>query len=111
MKRYEGLEAWQAAHQLVLVTYRVTKSFPNEEREFRRFLDIAVGSLAELAYIFQLVKDLELIELSKWAELDQARDLAGGSHGGSTDLCVGLLCGRSTTAHQPISPSAHLPIA
>ena len=77
MKRYEGLEAWQAAHQLVLVTYRVTKSFPNEEREFRRFLDIAVGSLAELAYIFQLVKDLELIELSKWAELDQARDLAG----------------------------------
>ena len=76
MKRYEGL-AGQAAHQLVLVTYRVTKSFPNEEREFRRFLDIAVGSLAELAYIFQLVKDLELIELSKWAELDQARDLAG----------------------------------
>ena len=105
MKRYEGLEAWQAAHQLVLVTYRVTRSFPSDERygltsqarraafgvaaniaegsakkgprEFRRFLDIAVGSLAELAYIFQLVKDLELIEPSKWAELDQARDLAG----------------------------------
>jgi four helix bundle protein len=105
VKRYESLEAWQAAHQLVLLTYRVTRTFPSDERygltsqarraafsvaaniaegsakkgprEFRRFLDIAVGSLAELAYIFQLVKELELIELSKWTELDQARDLAG----------------------------------
>ena len=105
MKRHERLEAWQAAHQLVLVTYRLTKSFPREElygltsqarraafsvaaniaegsakkgpREFRRFLDIAVGSLAELAYIFQLVKDLDLIEPAKWSELDQAREKTG----------------------------------
>jgi len=89
------LEAWQAAHQLVLLTYRVTKIFPREElygltsqarraafsvaaniaegsakkgpREFRRYLDIAVGSLSELAYIFRLVKDLELIDNSKWS--------------------------------------------
>jgi four helix bundle protein len=105
VKRYESLEAWQAAHHLVLATYRVTKSFPTEERygltsqarraafsvaanivegsakkgprEFRRFLDIAVGSLAELAYIFQLVRDLDLIEPAKWSELDQAREKAG----------------------------------
>jgi four helix bundle protein len=105
MKRYERLEAWHAAHQLVLLTYRVTKTFPREElygltsqarraafsvaaniaegsakrgpREFRRFLDMAVGSLAELAYIFQLVKDLDLIEPAKWSELDQARETAG----------------------------------
>jgi four helix bundle protein len=105
MKRYERLEAWHAAHQLVLLTYRVTKTFPREElygltsqarraafsvaaniaegsakkgpREFRRFLDMAVGSLAELAYIFQLVKDLEMIEPAKWSELDQARETAG----------------------------------
>ena len=104
MKRYESLEAWQAAHQLVLLTYRVTKIFPREElygltsqarraafsvaaniaegsakkgpREFRRYLDIAVGSLSELAYIFRLVKDLELIDNSKWSELDQARPSA-----------------------------------
>jgi four helix bundle protein len=77
MKRYERLEAWQAAHQLVLLTYRVTKAFPREElygltsparragfsvaaniaegsakrgpREFRRYLDIALGSLSELS--------------------------------------------------------------
>ena len=105
MKRYERLEAWQAAHQLVLLTYRVTKSFPREElygltsqarraafsvaaniaegsakrgpREFRRYLDIALGSLSELSYIFQLVKDLDLIEPTRWSDLDQARERAG----------------------------------
>jgi len=105
VKRYETLKAWQAAHQLVLLTYRLTKDFPREElygltsqarraafsvaaniaegsakkgpREFRRFLDMAVGSLAELAYIFQLVKDLDLIEPAKWSELDHAREKAG----------------------------------
>jgi len=105
MKRYERLEAWQAAHQLVLLTYRVTKSFPREElygltsqarraafsvaantaegsakrgpREFRRHLDIALGSLSELSYIFQLVKDLDLIEPTRWSDLDQARERAG----------------------------------
>ena len=105
MKRYERLEAWQAAHQLVLLTYRVTKTFPREElygltsqarraafavaaniaegsakrgpREFRRYLDISVGSLSELSYIFHLVKDLELIELTRWNELDEARERAG----------------------------------
>jgi hypothetical protein len=32
---------------------------------------VDVGSLAELAYIFQLVKDLDLIEPAKWSELDR----------------------------------------
>src|SRR2546421_8299121 len=105
MNSHERLEAWQAAHQLVLLLYRTTRSFPAEERygltsqirraafsvaaniaegsakkgprEFRRYLDIAVGSLAELAYILQLVRDLELIEIEKWTELEQARDQAG----------------------------------
>jgi four helix bundle protein len=105
MKRYERLEAWHAAHELVLLTYRLTKTFPREElygltsqarraafsvaaniaegsakkgpREFRRYLDIAVGSLSELAYIFHLIKDLELIDSTKWSELDHAREKAG----------------------------------
>ena len=100
-----ALRLGRTAHQLVLLTYRVTKSFPREElygltsqarragfsvaaniaegsakrgpREFRRYLDIALGSLSELSYIFQLVKDLELIERTKWSELDQARERAG----------------------------------
>jgi four helix bundle protein len=105
MKRYERLQAWLAAHQLVLLTYRVTKSFPREElygltsqarraafsvaaniaegsakrgpREFRRYLDISLGSLSELSYILRLVKDLDLMEPTTWTELDQAREEVG----------------------------------
>src|SRR6266550_8445978 len=105
MKRYERLEAWQAAHQLVLLTYRVTKSFPREElygltsqarraafsvaaniaegsakkgpREFRRYLDISVGSLSELAYTFQLAHDLGYIEERRWTDLDSKRERVG----------------------------------
>jgi len=75
MNAYERLDAWQSAHQFVLLIYRTTRSFPQEERyglssqlrraafavaanivegsakkgprEFRRYLDIAVGSVAE----------------------------------------------------------------
>jgi len=42
-----------------------------------RYLDIALGSLSELSYIFQLVKDLDLIEPTRWSDLDQARERAG----------------------------------
>ncbi len=31
MKPYERLDAWNAAHDLVLITYALTKSFPREE--------------------------------------------------------------------------------
>jgi four helix bundle protein len=105
MKPYERLEAWQAAHRLVLAIYQATRSFPKDElygltsqarraafsiaaniaegsakkgaREFRRYLDIAVGSLSELAYVLRLVKDLGLIKNGAWAELDALRDRAG----------------------------------
>jgi len=102
---YERLEAWQAAHQLVLLVYRKTRSFPTEERygltsqlrraafgiaaniaegsakrgarEFRRFLDIAVGSVAELTYALRLVRDLELIPTEELDELETLRDRVG----------------------------------
>jgi four helix bundle protein len=99
---YEKLEAWQAAHRLVLLIYRKTGSFPPEERygltsqlrraafavaanivegsakqgprEFRRYLDIAVGSVAELTYTLRLVRDLELISDQDVDELEAQRD-------------------------------------
>ena len=105
VKPYERLEAWQAAHRLVLAVYQATNVLPKEERygltsqarraafaiaaniaegsakkgarEFRRYLDIAVGSLAELAYTLRLIKDLGLIGNAAWAELDNQRDRAG----------------------------------
>ncbi|MGH7607879.1 MAG: four helix bundle protein [Gemmatimonadales bacterium] len=32
MNSYERLEAWRAGHELVLLIYRTTQSFPKEER-------------------------------------------------------------------------------
>jgi four helix bundle protein len=46
-------------------------------REFRRFLDMSLGSLAELAYILMLVRDLGDITSAKWGELEALRDHAG----------------------------------
>src|SRR6266576_2829032 len=76
MMPYQRLNAWRSCHQLALATYRITQSFPKSElygitsqmrraafsapaniaegsakrgpREFRRFLDIALGARADL---------------------------------------------------------------
>ena len=105
MKPYERLHAWQVAHELVLAVYQATRAFPKNElygltsqarraafavaaniaegsakkgpREFRRYLDIAIGSLAELAYILRLTKDLQLLTDASWKEIDELRDRTG----------------------------------
>ncbi|MGH8622565.1 MAG: four helix bundle protein, partial [Burkholderiales bacterium] len=79
MAHYEKLLAWKECHALALMVYRATEKFPRHERygltaqarraafsaaaniaegsakrgaaEFRRFLDIALGSISELEYI------------------------------------------------------------
>lgn len=105
MKPYERFDAWKEAHQLVLLVYRVTKAFPKEElygltsqvrraafsvpaniaegsakrgsREFRRYLDVALGSLAEVAYILRLAKDLGLVSDEIWTTLNEQRESVG----------------------------------
>jgi four helix bundle protein len=47
-------------------------------REFRRYLDIALGSLAETAYLLRLAKDLGILSIAEWQTLDQLRRRAGG---------------------------------
>ncbi len=87
--RFEQLEAWQQAHQLALMVYRMTGSFPAEEKfglvsqmrraavsvpanvaegfkrrglpEKIRFYNMAESSLEELRYYFILSKDLAYI--------------------------------------------------
>ena|SRR5688572_8115746 len=87
---YERFEAWKACHQLVLATYRATARFPDAERygltsqarraafsaaanivegcarrgskEFRRFLDISMGSLYEVEYIIRLSRELGMLD-------------------------------------------------
>ena len=102
MNSHERLEACQAANQLALLLYRTTRSFPAEERygltsqirraafavaanvaegaakrgprEFRRYLDIAVGSMGELTYALRVVHDLELITNNQWQDVETQRD-------------------------------------
>ena len=85
-KSFTDLEVWQKAHAFVLEVYRITGSFPQEERfglvsQFRRaavsipaniaegfrkygvadkarFLNIAEGSLEECRYYCILIQDL-----------------------------------------------------
>jgi four helix bundle protein len=105
MMPYEGLKAWQACHALFLETYRVTGSFPRSElygltaqmrraafsaaanlaegsakrgaREFRRYIDITLGSLSELSYAIRAVQDLELGAAAEVRRLDALRQQAG----------------------------------
>jgi four helix bundle protein len=105
MMPYEKFEAWQVAHQLALEIYRVTDHWPKEERfgltiqlrraalsaptniaegaakrgnrEFRRFLDIALGSLSEVSYLLRFSRDRELLTTECWLELETLRNRAG----------------------------------
>jgi len=105
MMPYERFTAWKACHELALAIYRVSRSFPTDERygltsqmrraafsaaaniaegaakkgnaEFRRYLDIALGSLSELAYGILLAKDLGLLVGSDGQQLEELRSKAG----------------------------------
>jgi len=103
--RHEGLKSWVACHELVLSIYRVTAVWPAREqygltsqarraaystaaniaegsakrgvREFRRFLNIALGSISELTYILLLARDLGYMKREEWGEVEAMRDHAG----------------------------------
>lgn len=97
--RYERLEVWRLAHELVLGVYALAKTLPPEER-FRlvdqlcpaavsvpaniaegdgrqasgdqvRFLHIARGSLAETRYLLRLAADLGYLTPANTAELHE----------------------------------------
>jgi len=100
-QRFQDLKVWQKAHQLVLEVYRVTRSFPAEERfglisQMRRaavsipaniaegfsrrgikdklnFYNISEASLAELKYYFILSKDLEYLPSKEklWSDAEE----------------------------------------
>ena len=102
---YERFAAWQRCHELALAVYRVTRSFPTDERygltsqarraafsaaaniaegsakrgrrEFIRYLDITIGSLSELSYVFRLAHDLNVLVGEDWEELSGLRARAG----------------------------------
>ena len=106
MLAHERFKAWQLAHELTLAVYQATGNWPGNERygltaqirraasaaptnlaqgaakhgrrEFRRFADIALGSIAEVAYLLLLAKDLGILTDAEYGRLDDLRKRAGG---------------------------------
>jgi len=98
MRNYRDLRVWEEAHRLTLSVYKVTQTFPKEERfgltsqirrasasipanlaegcgrrsdgEMGRFVQIAMGSGAELSYHLLLAKDLGFVTNEQYGELD-----------------------------------------
>ena len=99
MSRHRHLLAWQRSHALVLAVYRCSASWPSNERfglvaqarraavsvaaniaegaardgprEFHRFLQVSLGSLAELEYQLQLAGELGYIGAPELEELSR----------------------------------------
>jgi len=98
------LIVWQKAHELVLKIYQITRDFPKDEqfsltsqirraavsipsnivegkargsnKEYKRFLLMARGSLEETKYQLLLAKDLKYMDEQKYFELlDLAQDV------------------------------------
>lgn len=99
MKDFRGLKVWEKAHQLTLLIYRESKNFPNEEkyaltsqlrrsaasvptnlaegcgrgpdREFSRFVQVAMGSASEVEYLLLLCHELGYLEDEVHQQLDE----------------------------------------
>ena len=99
MQDFRHLKVWERAHQLTLAVYSNTVSFPHKERygltsqirraaasipanlaegcgrggdaDFRRFVQIAMGSACELEYHLLLACDLKLLKDAAYQNLVQ----------------------------------------
>ena len=103
-KPYERFEAWKQTHALALAVYAATREWPRAEQygltaqgrraalsaptniaegsakrgkaEFRRFLDISLGSLSEVGYLLRFARDAGMLETQIWEGLQVQRDAA-----------------------------------
>jgi len=105
MKSYKCLKAIRRAYELVLEVYRVTEKFPKAEqfgltlqlkravvsvlanlvegqarsskKEFRQFVSVARGSLAEVEVYLELAKDLSFLTEEDYQRLEELRSNVG----------------------------------
>lgn len=104
-KGFRKLIVWQRAHELTLLVYKLTEKFPKYEMfgltsqlrravvsvsanivegyaaggkgQFKRYLDIAQGSLAEVEYYLILAQDLTYITSSQYEQAESLRAETG----------------------------------
>jgi four helix bundle protein len=100
MRNYRDLQVWEKAHKLTLAVYQGTQKFPKEERfgltsqmrrsaasipanlaegcgrrsdgEMARYIQISMGSGAELSYHLLLARDLGFLNNAEYSEWDAA---------------------------------------
>ena len=105
MKTFKDLKVWQKSHELTLEIYKVTKSFPKEEKfgivsqirrasisipsnivegfkrrskkDFAHFINIAEGSLEETKYDLLLSFDLGYLSKANSDSLNEKCDEVG----------------------------------
>ena len=97
MEGYRKLQVYEKSYRQVVEIYRITKNFPREElyamtsqlrraaasiplniaegyakresqSEFRRFLNMAIGSAAEVSVLLELSRDLDFMNESDYQE-------------------------------------------
>jgi len=99
VRDYKKIKAWELAHQLALNVYLCTTDFPASEqfgvtsqlrraassvpaniaegsgrttdKDFLRFLDIALGSLKETEYFLLLSNELNYLQKAEWEKLQE----------------------------------------
>lgn len=103
---YKELRFFKKAHEFVLEIYKLTESFPKSERygvvsqlqrasgsicaniaegsaksenDFKRFLQMSIGSAKECEYFLLLCKDLKYIEVRTYDRLQGDLDMIIGS--------------------------------
>jgi four helix bundle protein len=98
MRNFRSLKTWQKAHEMALCIYKATRSFPKEElyglvsqlrraassvpaniaegcgcngnREFARFVGIALRSASETEYHLLLAQDLGYLDIETYQALN-----------------------------------------
>ena len=103
MQDFKKLDVWKRSHELTLMVYKLSSSFPREEiygltsqirraaasvpaniaegcgrdtpLDFAHYLDIAFGSASELEYHLLLAKDLGFLELAEYE--DALKEVSG----------------------------------
>lgn len=97
MQDFRNLDVWARAHQLTLLVYQLTDTFPRSELfgltsqirraassiatnlaegcgrtqpEFGRFVQIALGSACEVEYQLLLARDLKLLSFDSYETAD-----------------------------------------